>query len=169
VPSTVNDFTIFAGTFVDRDGQLFVQSGEYLVPANIVGQWGNAYYTAHRSSVSGYYGGRQIYAERKYHHLKWNPNRVDWVDVGIDVFGIIGDVAFLFPPGGTVIWFISEVPELLTVGKAWDQLETGDPSDVLVDLGVAAAQSAKLLPEGGSVANVFSLLANLSKGVYFTP
>jgi RHS repeat-associated protein len=96
---TVDDFTIFSGTFVDRDGQLFIQSGRSFVPANTVGQWGNAYYTAHRSSSGGYYGGRQIYVERVYYHLKFDRNRVDWAGAGLDAGGIAADVFTLGAAG----------------------------------------------------------------------
>jgi RHS repeat-associated protein len=108
-------------------------------------------------------------ATRKYYHVGWDANRVDWIDAGIDIFGIIGDAAGLFPPAGTAIWAVSEVPELMTVGKAWDQLDMGDPSDVLVDVGVGTAQAFRLVPEAGFVGNAASLTVNLSKGVYITP
>jgi hypothetical protein len=82
---------------------------------------------------------------------------VDWGSAAIDAFGIAGDIAFLFPGVGTAIWFASEVPEILTVGTGVDQLETGDPSSLAVDIGVIVAQGWRLLPEGGIVGNVAGL------------
>ena len=86
-------------------------------------------------------------------------NRVDWLDAGVDAFGIVGDAALLVP-GGQAIWAISEVPELLTIGRSFDQLEAGDPSGLVVDVGVTLAQGLRLLPEGGFVANIFGLGMN---------
>jgi hypothetical protein len=77
--------------------------------------------------------------------------------------------ALLFPPYGVPIWAVSELVELASVGTPWDQLETGNPTDVLIDTGATIAESTKLIPRAGSVGNVASLIVNLSEGFYQTP
>jgi hypothetical protein len=58
---------------------------------------------------------------------------------------------------------------LVSSGKPWDQLETGNPTDVLLDFGVMAAQEARLLPQWGSAANIASLAVNVGQGFAITP
>jgi hypothetical protein len=105
-------------------------------------------------------------AEPLFAGLGYDPGRVDWFDVGVDVFGIVGDVAFNFPPAGTVVWGASEVAEIATLGKAWDQLDMGDPSSAMIQMGVVFAKAARLAPEAGWIGNAASLSVNLSKGYY---
>jgi hypothetical protein len=107
--------------------------------------------------------GRVLYfnAQTKYYRPQFKEwSDIDKVDLGVDVFGLVGDVAFLVPGPGTVVWAISEIPEFLTLGKSWDALEMGDPSGVLIDTGVTLAQVWRLLPEGGWVGNLFGLGVN---------
>ena len=71
----VDDHTVFAGSFVEQDGQLLVQtaSGD-LTTANLVGLMGNAYYTKRSENLSS---GRQIYADKQYNHLRIHPGNLD--------------------------------------------------------------------------------------------
>ena len=56
----------------------------------------------------------------KYYNLQLeNWNEVDKVDFAVDMFGLVGDAAFNFPPAGTAVWVASEIPEFLTAGKPW--------------------------------------------------
>ncbi len=179
-PGSVNDFTIFAGTFVDRDGQLFVQSGENLVPANVVGLRGNAYYTAHHSRASGYYGGRQIYAERKYYHLRFDPGRVDWVDVGLGVLSASSDVGLATavtsastgnPVGAVVgvhLYGFGQAASVVSPIKTYSEWQRGEATTV--DLGVEVVTSVGgMVPVIGTLFDIAGIAYDLASGFQITP
>jgi hypothetical protein len=90
---------------------------------------------------------------------------IDKVDLTVDVLGIVGDVALTFGgPPGAVFWFFTEVPELLTVGKSFDQLDAGDASagmDIAVDVVSTIADVERLSPWAGSAGNVVSIGLNV--------
>jgi RHS repeat-associated protein len=161
------------GSFYEQDGQLMfggqigADANPLFLPAVVFGQM-SMHGRASAWSVNN--GAMHFILNKQYSHLVFRPNQVDWYDAGVDVFGIVGDVALVAAPGpGTVVWLASEFAELTSVGKQWDQLETGNPSDVLLDYGVIVAQDAKLLPQWGSAANIASLAVNLGQGFTITP
>jgi hypothetical protein len=100
--------------------------------------------------------------------LKWDYERVDWISVGVDVFGIIGDVAFaatpLIGPIGPIIWVASQVAELITIGKAWDDLEMGDPVGVVGQVVGTLVKAGRLAPGIGYWFSIGDLIYNLGKG-----
>jgi len=87
---------------------------------------------------------------------------IDKVDLAVDVLGIVGEAALVFGgPAGAAIWFFSEIPELMTIGKSLDQLESGDPSGVIGDTAITVAQSARLIPAAGWIGNLAGIAMNV--------
>jgi RHS repeat-associated protein len=104
-------------------------------------------------------------------------SRVDWVDVGIDVLGIAGDLT-------VAVAMINPIPVAKTVGVAAvgvtsfvevvglikdlnDFSAAGDPSDLILTLEQKVALDVlKLSPVVGSVANVIDLYITLSEAQY---
>ena len=92
-----------------------------------------------------------------------NKNEIDKVDLGVDTFGVVGDIALLVPGYGGIVWGASEVAEVLTMGKSWDDLEMGNPSGVLIDTGATVLESSKLVPGAGFYGNLVSIANNVFK------
>jgi RHS repeat-associated protein len=108
-------------------------------------------------------------ADRKYPVSRINWDKADRTGAVVDVIGIGGDVAFLFPGIGQIGWGASEIVEIWDWGRKWHKFEAGDPWDVVNEVMVQGLQAAKFLPEGGWVGNVLSLAANLMEGWECTP
>jgi len=90
-----------------------------------------------------------------------DPSAIDGIDLAIDVFGLVGELLKNVPPYGPFVWAASEVPELLTLGKSWDELDLGSPVSALIDVGSALAESSKILPAAGYFGNLVSIGLNL--------
>jgi len=89
---------------------------------------------------------------------------IDKIDLLVDTMGIIGDIAlFAGGPPGAVIWLFSEIPEFLTIGKSYDQLEASnpDPTGIMVDTGIDIAQGTRLIPAFGWIPNVAGIALNI--------
>ncbi|MBI3159411.1 MAG: hypothetical protein HYZ26_07420 [Chloroflexi bacterium] len=97
--------------------------------------------------------------------IYYDASQIDWLGLGIDVFGIGGDIALgLNPIIGAPIWFASEIPEFLTIGSDFDALDMQEGDSVvsvLLGLGTTLAQELKLVPEVGSLGNAVSILDNI--------
>ena len=123
--------------------------------------------------------GVTIGRQRKGHYttverVDWS--RVDWLSIGIDVGGFIGDagllVALIPNPlaeiGGAGAFGISEIVEGVAFFKDISTLDnTGDPTN----LGISQGQKAlldflKLPPEIGSLASLYDIYANLTAASY---
>jgi RHS repeat-associated protein len=109
------------------------------------------------------------HADAKYPVSRINWDKADRTGAVVDIVGIGGDIAFLFPLYGTAIWGGSEMVELWDWGRKWHKFEAGDPWDVVNEIVVQGLQAAKFLPEGGWVGNVLSLTGNLLQGWEYTP
>ncbi len=90
-----------------------------------------------------------------------DPSAIDWIDLAVDVFGLVGETLKNVPIYGLFVWGASEVPEVLTLGKSWDELDLGNPASALIDLGSALAESSKILPAAGFFGNLGSIGLNL--------
>ena len=97
--------------------------------------------------------------------IDWN--KVDKFGLTVDITGILGDIASVFPPEGTTVWAMSEVVEMGTISKNFDDLETGDPSGVIL-FGLEVTNDAlKLIPLGGWVFNLLSIGSNVLPATEF--
>jgi hypothetical protein len=89
---------------------------------------------------------------------------IDKIDLTVDLLGIAGDLALTFGgPLGLPAWFFTEIPEFMTIGRSFDQMETGDPAggvSVIVDVAITIAQVGRLFPEGGWVGNLAGIGLN---------
>jgi RHS repeat-associated protein len=97
------------GMFSEQDGTL-VFSGAFLDWSGAGGSWAIGGLSIVTTSTllpsTGQYQvgrfGNYLDAQAQYLHV-FHPERVDWYDAGVDVFGIVGDVALVAAPGpGTV-------------------------------------------------------------------
>ena len=100
-------------------------------------------------------------------HLRIDASRIDWVDAGVDVLGIAGDIGLRTGhPVGLGLWGVSEVAELGTIGKAWDDLDLGDPTGVLLMPPSVLAKTGRIAPFFGYLANLVGLVSNLGNSMY---
>lgn len=106
--------------------------------------------------------------------VEWKSwDEIDKFDLGVDAFGVLGDLLLTFGgPPGAIVWFGSEVLEVMTVSKNFDQMELGNPTagvQVVVDVLGAGVDTARLAPWGGSVANLVSIGLNITKIEIYEP
>jgi hypothetical protein len=112
------------------------------------------------------------YDERKYldsdglFDIKLKPwEEIDKTDLTVDVLGIVGDVALtLGGPPGAVFWFFTEIPEVMTISRSFDQLDSGDSSaglDIAVNIVATIADVERISPWAGAVGNVISIGLNV--------
>jgi hypothetical protein len=99
--------------------------------------------------------------------LRIDPSRIDWLDLSVDTLGILGDVGLRTGhPVGIGLWAVSEGAELVTAGTPWEDLDTGDPADVLLLVAEGALRGTRLDPYRGWLVNSASIFMNLSSASY---
>jgi hypothetical protein len=100
--------------------------------------------------------------------LKFDPSRVDWVDIGITLFGMSGDVALgTFTPIGVAYWGVTEIVEFVGMTKAMDEAEMGNLSGVGIEFVGRLADGVELVPGLGFYVGVGDIILNLSQGFYY--
>jgi len=176
-PAWLGATVMAEGQFVEQGGQLYIQFGGTLTTASQAAWWGNAFGVRRTSSSSpGMYFG-PYYAERTYHHRRFDPSGVDWVGVGLDAVGILADtishgiggratnaaqVARAAEQAGVLI----NAASLLRSGVPLAvDLAEGDPS--LADsIGFGLDVAGIYFPFGPDMAGI---VWGISEGFYFTP
>jgi hypothetical protein len=157
---TYLDTTLFSGTLVEVEGSLYLQSGDSLTPlSQAISQ------SEGSDGVWQSPGGNTAAWFYPLHSKNYHIGLKEWKDIDklglvVDVFGIVGDVAAAVP-GGKLVWGASEIAEVLTVGKAWDDLDMGNPSSALIDTGATILERSKLAPGAGFVGNLISIGTNV--------
>jgi hypothetical protein len=141
------------GKFVVLDGKLWIDTyrSGYHSMGKVATQYD--YYRIRRfepaflgSEAKEYTFETDAYTRYDRFRLDTTWSRVDKVDAVVDGVGLAGDAAVgLFGYYGAPVWFASEVLELGTVGRTWDQLEVSaldtdlGPDDTVAWWGVARA------------------------------
>jgi hypothetical protein len=158
------DTTIGSGMLTEIDGQLYLHNGDELTSISdaITQSLDSKGVWIQRKMHNGdYLSPDYMGLNAKNYHLGIKDD-IDKIDLGVDIFGIIGDAALVIPGYGELIWLISEVAELGTVGKAWDDLESGgSPSGILIDTGATILEMEKLVPGAGFFGNLVSIGTNV--------
>ena len=100
-----------------------------------------------------------------------NWNKVDKIDAGIDIVGIVGEGANFVGTPGKIIYGVSEIAEVAGVGKdIYDIYAEKDISNAYQDLSLLFSKTTmeKLLPDGlrmsygyGFIFNIISLVQNV--------
>jgi RHS repeat-associated protein len=162
----VDDFTTLTGTFVERNGQLFIQSGQRTFTLKEMAQQGNAYYVSTARKLSGLF-----FADRRYQVLKWGRSRVDWADIGLDVTGLAlspfdaTPAAELSVPAGIFVDLYSIIKDV----NEWNAKGKPAPWEAPLDWADFGADVGGLTPVGGAVWDIAGIGIGLSKGLYLTP
>jgi len=166
---------------ISDDGKFYIHSGYGLVSADVVAELAaQSQWIGYRSTPAAPWGVSGCWSPRaQRHHVKFDPDRVDWLSVGSDVLGIAGDVGLATgTPAGAGLWVVSQMAELALIGKSTHALLDGDPmaasgmSGKVADMVATGSGSAKLLrlaPLYGWVMNITSLTLDLGQGFYATP
>ena len=101
--------------------------------------------------------------------LGFKPANPDWVDVGIDLFGIVGDVAAIYAPGpGTFVDAVATGVEIVGTTKHFDDFEIGEGSilDVNFDASGLIIDSFRIPPGYGSIFSTIDLVSNFCPTPY---
>ena len=100
-------------------------------------------------------------------NLRIDASRIDWVDLPVDALGIAGDIGFATGhPVGYGVWMVSTVAELVTTGKVWDDLDQGDPTGVVLQIGEGLLRASRLRPVSGFISNIVGIGTNLASASY---
>jgi hypothetical protein len=95
----------------------------------------------------------------------FHPEKVDWVDVGIGVFGIVGDFAKVTGVG-VPVWVSSEIVEGIGVAKDTYDLVNGDATGAATSGGKAISNLLGLEPTiYGFLGNIITIGLALSQGL----
>lgn len=171
-----DEAVVFKGILVDREGQLYIQSEGACISAGKTAWLGYAYGVARQYSDEHLVYLGTFYAERRYYHLKFAPNKVDWVEVGLDVGGIVADIVSL----GTV----GKLPDIAKIARATGKMTdlsaiawSWPPFAIRVITEMPAGNEslgfgidfADLLSPVPVVFDVVGLFVNLGQGVYRIP
>jgi hypothetical protein len=96
--------------------------------------------------------------------VDFDPGRVDWVSVGIDVAGGLGEVVKPLGLPGLTAYGVSEAAEI--AGAFKDAVE-GDVTGIFkTTTGVFLEDLAKLVLQGGGVVNAIDFFVELDQGWY---
>jgi RHS repeat-associated protein len=110
--------------------------------------------------------------------MVWNPNNVDWIDIGINTAGIVGDLGFASiaagDPFGPEIWLATEGLEIIGISRDANATSNGDFSGITYD-GISSAvttalklkNAPDLIPVVGFFFNVRNIIQDLIGG--YTP
>jgi hypothetical protein len=182
---------IVEGRFATQDGKLHIA-----LPSQTLGPDGGLHYMSHDEAAM--YGNTYhlslvncmgdpsisiLYtpASRQYNHFKFDSSQVDWLGVGVDVFGIVGEIANSVP-GGQSVYALSELAEgahaVFTAGPTAHEfinaLRSGDSwgvalSGASLTATEMGAEVMRLSPNIGMYFNVISLVSNIGGGVTVSP
>jgi hypothetical protein len=105
------------------------------------------------------------------YNINWD--RVDKVDVIIDVLGISGDIANFFVPEGTFIYGITEIIEGASFLNTVIDLIRGDPSNFVINQAETLGEKSlligsrfeRLFPVVGVIGNLVSLGINIGPAI----
>ncbi len=158
-----SDPMVLIGNLVDRDGKLYIQSGDDQIAVNDAAWLGNAYSiwrSIQQDDPFVPYSG-PLLADRMYARLRYNFSRVDTEGVMLDTIGIVTGLAEPHPLAALVglcagLRSVARTDALAKAGMA-------DDIDIILDIG------GFLMPKLGIVPDTISLIRGLASGFYYSP
>jgi hypothetical protein len=168
------------GEFVEQGGQLYIQSGETLTEASEAALLGNAFGVRCPSSPSGlmYFG--PYYAETVYWHRRFNPGRVDWVDVGLGVLSASSDVGLAIAVqsamtgnavgalGGVLLYGFGQAAGIYGPIKTYSEWQRGEATTVDLTVELVTSVGGEI-PVAGPPFDLFGIGYDLVPGFEVTP
>jgi len=144
------------GKLVEREGQLYIQSGETLVSAiETAPQRGNAYGVGKSVQNPMFLG--PFPNDLRYYHTKFDFSEVDKVGAALDIGSMSAD--YIPHPAA---WWAGKAMDVTAIGLSWSELSVavvagGSPSEIVYSGGGFVLDMASLFPWVGAVPDAFSL------------
>ncbi len=177
ISSGMSPIAPISGSFYEQDGQLMfggqigAGANPLLLSAVMFGQMSM---NGRASAWSVNNGAIHFILNRQYYHLRHDSNEIDWIDVGLGVTGMAGDLGYWMIGagivavaagtggvglllGGVVISGLAVAADMTSAGKAVADYQRGYSSgtDLAVDLSLNVGGS---VPYVGPVADSLSLI-----------